>query len=471
MQDRAHIQNMVTPSTATESSDVFARLEKIKSILHKECGDTAYRSWIAPVSAISFLNGVLTLSAPTRFVRDWVRSHYEARIKSLWIQNFGALTRLEITTSSTAPAPAAGDNVVSFDPAPPAPEAAENTDIASLSSPLDGRFTFDSYVTGAPNAFAFGAAQRVARGESTGFNPLVIHGKVGMGKTHLLQAIAHDIRENRKGVRVIYMSAEKFTYQFVRALRFKDMLSFKEQLRGVDVLLVDDIQFLAGKDSTQEEFLHTFNALIDLGKQIVVTADRSPAEIDTLDARLRSRLVGGLVAEITDMTTALRFDILSKKCALMKRDVAGDVLSMLAEKVTASVREMEGALARLIAHAELTGQGIDLERAQDLLQDILRQSERRITVEDIQKAVCAHYNIRMPDLMGPRRARPLARPRQMAMYLAKQLTVQSLPDIGRRFGGRDHTTIIHGIRKIEELIKTDASLAQDAEMLKKAIAA
>jgi chromosomal replication initiator protein len=259
-------------------------------------------------------------------------------------------------------------------------------------------------------------------------------------------------------------------YQFVRAVRARETMAFKEQFRTVDILMIDDIQFICGKESTQEEFFHTFNALIDQGKHVVLSADKAPGDLDGLDERLRSRLGMGLVAGIQMGDADLRLKILHAKCALMKRTLPADVLDFLAQKITSNMRELEGALNRLIAHAELINRPVTLATAEELLQDLLRASERRVTIEDIQRRVAEHYNLRIADILSPRRARPVARPRQIAMYLAKALTQHSLPEIGRKFGGRDHTTIIHGVRKIEELMARDANMAADVDSLRRVIA-
>ena len=467
--------NTAAASAADTSavSTLALRFEQVKSLLQKEFGDTAFRTWIQPIDATAFSNSALELSVPTRFIRDWVKSHYADRIRSLWHQHFGPIARVDLVIAAKKPAPA-GD-------ARPAPQhtvaaferpavANENAAAAeAVSSPLDTRYTFQNYVTGPSNELAYAAAKRVAEGGGAP-NPLFLQGGVGLGKTHLMHAAAQAIRAKDPQRKVAYLSAEKFMYQFVRALRTKETLNFKEQFRNVDVLMIDDVQFICGKESTQEEFFHTFNALIDQGKQIVVSADKAPSDMDGIGERLRSRLGMGLVATINPTTYELRLSILQSKCQLMKRELPQDVLEFLAAKISTSVRELEGALNRLIAHADLAGRAITVESASDLLQDLLRASIRRVTVEDIQRKVAEHYNIRLSDMHSPRRARPVARPRQVAMYLSKQLTEHSLPEIGRKFGGRDHTTIIHGVRKIEELCATDRGLKDDIETLKRVIA-
>ncbi len=465
-------QVTVETADANDSASSFdLRFSQVKALLQKEFGETAFRSWIAPIEAVSCLSGTLSLNVPTRFIRDWVKSHYADRIRSLWTQHFGAIARVEIGISgkkAASPVTVAPAGVAYETPAIANENAAKDAS-ADFSVALDPRYTFENFVTGSPNEFAYAAARKIADNEKVSFNPLFLQGGVGLGKTHLMHAIAHSARAN--GRKVAYMSAEKFMYDFVRALRFQDTMSFKAKFRSVDVLMVDDIQFICGKDATQEEFFHTFNALIDQGKQIVISADQSPADMDGLEERLRSRLSMGLVAAIHPTTYELRLGILQSKCAQMKRDLPQDVLEFLAQKIASNVRELEGALNRLIAHAELVNRPVTVDTAQDLLSDLLRANDRRTTIEDIQRKVCEHYGIRLADMHSPRRARPVARPRQLAMYLCKQLTSHSLPEIGRKFGGRDHTTIIHGVRKIEELLAGDPTLRGDLESLKKAIAA
>ncbi|MBY0510013.1 MAG: chromosomal replication initiator protein DnaA, partial [Rhodospirillaceae bacterium] len=320
-------------------------------------------------------------------------------------------------------------------------------------------------VVGKPNEFAYAAAKRVAESDQVSFNPLFLYGGVGLGKTHLMHAIAHEIRNRTPHRKVVYLSAEKFMYSFVRALRNQDMVSFKEQFRSVDVLMIDDVQFISGKDSTQEEFFHTFNALVDQGRQIVLSADKSPSNLEEIGDRLRSRLSSGLVADLHPTTFELRLGILDAKAEQLGVLVPQKVKEFLAHKITSNVRELEGALTRLVAHVQLVGGALTLEAAQDLLQDLLRAHDRRLTMEEIQKRVAEHFKIRISDMSSARRSRAVARPRQVAMYLSKQLTSRSLPEIGRAFGGRDHTTVMHAVRKVEELVKLDTAFAEDVELL------
>ncbi|HUA51488.1 MAG TPA: chromosomal replication initiator protein DnaA, partial [Candidatus Sulfotelmatobacter sp.] len=297
--------------------------------------------------------------------------------------------------------------------------------------------------------------------------PLFLYGGVGLGKTHLMHAIAWEIRTRDPKRRVIYLSAEKFMYQFIRALRFRDTVAFKEQFRSVDVLMIDDVQFISGKDSTQEEFFHTFNALVDQNRQVVISADKSPSDLEGLEERLRSRLGWGLVADIHPTTYELRLGILQSKAEQLQAQIPQKVMEFLAHKIQSNVRELEGALNRIVAHATLVGRDITLESTQEVLHDLLRANDRRVTIEEIQKRVAEHYTIRIADMSSARRARAVARPRQVAMYLAKVLTSRSLPEIGRKFGGRDHTTVMHAVRKIEELKAADPALAEDVELLRR----
>ncbi|MGB0696248.1 MAG: chromosomal replication initiator protein DnaA [Rhodospirillaceae bacterium] len=494
-----------------------ARWEKVRSHLKREFGETAFRSWVKPLTLFSTESGTVSLKAPTRFMRDWVATHYADRIRSLWSQEDPSVRSVDVVVASApsaspGPGPAAAmapgkmesgpsavpvqataavldrPHPVSVDPAPspatPVMPAAwgrtgptltdmtaeeRDTGISALSFPLDPRFTFENFVVGKPNEFAYAAAKRVAETDSqtVSFNPLFLYGGVGLGKTHLMHAIARRVKERTPERRMLYLSAEKFMHLFVQALRRQDTLSFKEQFRSVDLLMVDDIQFISGKDNTQEEFFYTFNTLVDQGSQIVLSADKSPSDLEEIGARLRSRLASGLVADIHPTTYELRLGILESKAEQLKVDVPVKVLEFIAHKINANGREVEGALIRLVAHAQLVGRPLTLETAQDVLQDLLRSHDRRLTVEEIQKKVCEHFNIKFSEMASPRRTRSVARPRQVAMYLCKAMTSQSLPEIGRQFGGRDHTTVIHAVKKVDELIEKDRSFAEDVELLRR----
>ena len=336
---------------------------------------------------------------------------------------------------------------------------------------LDQRNTFDSFIVGRSNELAHAAARRVAEAAwgKVPFNPLFLYGGVGLGKTHLMHAIAWHIRLRDPSRKVIYLSAESFMYQFITAVRYKDTMAFKQQFRSVDVLMIDDIQFIAGKDSTQEEFFHTFNALCDQNRQIVISGDRSPADLEGMEERMRSRLGWGLVADIHPTDYELRLSILQSKVEQLEIDVPRHVLEFLAHRITANVRELEGALNRVAAFASLVGRPVEMEMAQEVLRDLLRASDRRITIEEIQKRVAEHYNIKQSEMHSARRAIAVARPRQIAMYLAKHLTTRSLPEIGRKFGNRDHTTVMHAVKRIEELQGRDPDLAEDIVLLKRTL--
>ena len=336
---------------------------------------------------------------------------------------------------------------------------------------VDARLTFETFVVGKPNEFAVAAAERIASSTKPPFNPLFLYGGVGLGKTHLMHAIAHRVKQLDANRRVVYLSAEKFMYQFVRALRSKDTMTFKELFRSVDLLMVDDVQFISGKDSTQEEFFHTFNTLVDRGRQIVISADRSPSDLSGLEERIRSRLGWGLVADIHPTTYELRLGILQAKAEQLRVEIPPRVVEFLASRITSNVRELEGAMNRIVHQAGLTQKTISIDMAQEVLKDLLRANDRRVTIEEIQKAVVEHYAIRMADMTSARRSRAVARPRQMAMYLAKQLTPRSLPEIGKKFGGRDHTTVMHAVRQIEKLTAEDSALADDLDVLRRKLQA
>ncbi len=438
----------------------------ISEQLRREVGDSNHRSWIAPLEYVEVGQDVLRLRAPSRFVGDWVKRNYHDQIIAHLNRSGLEVSRLDFECgASRAAAPAPETR------AEPA-RGRNGQDDMLQSAPLDPKLRFDQYVVGKPNELAHAAARRVSEGGEVTFNPLFLYGGVGLGKTHLMQAIAWEMRDNHPDLQVLYLSAEQFMYRFVQALRDRQIMDFKNLFRSVDVLMVDDVQFIAGKESTQEEFFHTFNALVDQNKQIVISADRAPGEIKDLEARISSRLQCGLVVYLHPTNYELRLGILQRKAALFAQSygsisVDTGVLEFLAHRITSNVRVLEGALQRLFAFSSLIGQEITLEMVQDCLSDILRTSERRVTVEEIQRKVAEYYNIRLSDMLGPKRTRTIARPRQVAMYLSKELTSRSLPEIGRRFGGRDHTTILHGVRKVEELRDSDTQLGEDINLLRR----
>jgi chromosomal replication initiator protein len=465
------------------------RWQKVKERLRAEVGEDVFQSWFKSME-LDGLDGVTArLSVPTRFLKSWIQSHYIERVLACWQQEVAEIQKVDVTVRSAV--------IRTVPPKAKAPDVPETVrdgrlprlDIGDLraayapvssghdalgGSPLDLRLTFESFVVGRSNTLAHAAAKQVAvarRGEQVMFNPLYIHSGVGLGKTHLLQAItwAGNQGNDRK---VLYLTAEKFMYGFVSALRTQTALAFKEALRGIDVLVIDDLQFLQGK-ATQGEFCHTLNALIDAGRQVVIAADRAPTDLESLDDRVRSRLAGGLVVEMGGLGEELRLEILKTRVSAARQyhpgfDVPPPVLAYIAKSVTHNGRDLEGAVNRLLAHNKLTGQPVTMEMAEREVRDLIRPQEpKRVKIEDIQRIVARQYNVSRADLLSSRRTANVVRPRQVAMYLAKTLTLRSLPEIGRRFGGRDHTTVLHAVRKIEGLVGNDAMLADEIEVLKR----
>jgi chromosomal replication initiator protein len=457
-------------------------LAAVMAVLRAEVGDAAFKSWLQPltVSPINLGSGEVSLVVPTRFMRDWIVKHYAERIQALWVAQNPAVTSVElIVVPAFGKIDAPDDRQIEI--AAPQAEAptrkpiarTKTTDNSELAAEdekggLDPRATFENFVVGKPNEFAHAAARRVAESENVPFNPLFLYGGVGLGKTHLMHAIAWQIRKRKPNRKVLYLSAEQFMYRFIRALRYKDTMAFKEQFRSVDVLMIDDIQFICGnKDSTQEEFFHTFNALVDQNRLIIISADKSPSDLEGMEERLRSRLGWGLVADIHPTTYELRLGILQAKIDSGRLKVPPKVVEFLAHKITSNVRELEGALNRIVAHADLVGRPVTIETTQDLLRDLLRANDRRVTIDEIQRKVADHFMMKPAEMHSDRRARAVARPRQIAMFLAKQLTQRSLPEIGRKFGGRDHTTVMHAVKKVEELMTNDQGFAEDVELLRR----
>ena len=444
---------------------------KVQDALIKRVGKNNHQIWIEPLKLSGLTDGVVRFAVPTTFFGDWVSRNFGDHILGQLVDAGAEVGRIEFIVASATARPARL-------PAAATPVArslrGRNGEEGLPGSALDARFTFETFVVGKPNELAAAAARRVAAGGPVTFNPLFLYGGVGLGKTHLMHAIAHELQARQPELRVLFLSAEQFMYRFVQALREHQIMDFKGMFRSVDVLMVDDVQFIAGKESTQEEFFHTFNALVDNNKQIVISADRAPGEIKDLEDRIKSRMQCGLVVDLHPTDYELRLNILQQKLDYYREQYKGltltpGVLEFLAHRITTNVRVLEGALNRLFAFASLVGREITLDLAQDCLSDILRASDRKLTIEEIQRKVAEHYNIRLSDLIGPKRVRNIARPRQVAMYLSKQLTLRSLPEIGRRFGGRDHTTIMHGVRKIEELMVTDSDLVDNLVLLRRAL--
>lgn len=430
----------------------------IQPYLLQDMGDSAFKSWIQPLFFLGIEKGVAKFTAPSRFMKDWIHAHYESTLIKHFKNQDCDIQEIEITIKAQTKA---------FTPVILPPQTDEI--FKESVSPLDPRYTFENFIVGKSNELAYAAALRVAESEKPPYNPLFLHGGVGLGKTHLMHAIAWKISELHKNKRVIYLSAEKFMYSFIQALRHKDAVHFKERLRNVDLLMIDDVQFIGGKDSTQEEFFHTFNALVDQQKQVIISADKSPSDLEKIGDRLKSRLAWGLVADIHPTTYELRLGILQSKVESMKMEVDPQVLEFLAFKITSNVRELEGALNRIIAHATLIGRSITLDSTQEVLRDVLRSNEKRLTIDDIQRRVCEFYGAKVSEVLSSKRTQSITKPRHVAMYLSKILTTKSLPEIGKKFGGKDHTSVIHSVRKIERLIMDDPVMAKDVDTLKRSL--
>ncbi|MFN3859012.1 MAG: chromosomal replication initiator protein DnaA [Caulobacter sp.] len=449
---------------------------KACTALRRELGEADFGSWLAQAALREGPDGALVLVTPTGVARDWIRRNAWRRISELWAQNDPEGRRLDL--KSRMEFEAQGGQVVAqvIELADPVstdlPEVAPTPGAkAARGHGLQDRFTFDTFVPGPANEFAHAVARRVATWADGHFNPVVFHGPYGFGKTHLLNAMAWEAMKNAPDKRVVYLTAERFLSTFVRAVMDRQTSVFKEELRAADLLLIDDVHFVGGKQSTQEELFHTLTALMEDGRRVVFSADRPPSALTEMDARLRSHLSAGLVCGLEPADRTLRVGILERKIEQLGRQqgfsvqARPEVLQFLADRFTDSIRELEGALNTLIARAGEDVRTLSLDEAQTILRPHLRGAEKRVTVDDIQKAVAEHYGLRQADLLSERRNRAIARPRQAAMWLAKQMTTRSLPDIGRRFGGRDHTTVIHAVRRIDELKVDDAVLARDLETL------
>ena len=465
----------------SKTVDIKSSWDRTLSVLRAELGEATFRSWFKHIEFGELTEKKLVLYVPTKFMKDWIHTHYSDRILTILkndnipissiffeLQKFKTTkdplnNNLEKTTTSSKP---------SIHTKYSSDESGDHNSM--LGAPLDPNLSFDNFVVGGSNELAYAAAKRITEVERVSFNPLFLYGGVGLGKTHLMHAMALEIKKNWPERKVLYLSAEKFMYQFIKALRFKDTMSFKQQFRSVDVLMVDDIQFIAGKDSTQEEFFHTFNTLIDHNHQVVISADRSPVDLDGIEERIRSRLGWGLVTDIHASDYELRLGVLQTKAKKHVEDnpeiiIKDNILEFLAQRIDSNIRVLEGALNRVIAYSSFVNKPLTIEMAQEVLKDLIRASQRKITIDDIQRKVADYYNIRLSDLLSARRSRTIARPRQVAMYLSKILTTRSLPEIGRKFGGRDHTTVIHAVKRIESLQDSDNAIQEEVEVLSRAL--
>ncbi|MEL6287263.1 MAG: chromosomal replication initiator protein DnaA [Pseudomonadota bacterium] len=486
---------------ALSTKDVTKTFERVQKRLRAKVGEDVYNSWFKSLEATRIDGGKLGLSVPTKFLRNWIENHYRDDLEELCRAEYDDLDAVEISVRLMG----SNRRAASVDDAQRQPalfaEASQQaitdrnpgwTGTSSLTpggvqpgarteyhgfegSPLDPKYTFDTFVVGASNRLAHAAACQVAEtlmDKPLRFNPLYMHSNVGLGKTHLLHAIAWDVRRRHPSAQVLYLTAERFRYRFVEALKSRDALTFKEQLRGIDILLIDDMEFLHGA-KTEQEFDHTLNSLLDSGKQVVVASARAPSQLESLDPRMRSRLAGGLVTEISPLDFDLRLKVLSKRADERRAadpsfQLSGDVLQFLAGKLTESGRELEGAVTRLYAACHLTGAPITVDSAEHIIRDLMRSTEpKRIKIEDIVKLVSKHYGISRNDILSQRRHRSIVWPRQIGMYLSKKLTSRSLPEIGRRFGVRYHTTVLHAIRKIENELKENNQLQDELDDLKR----
>jgi chromosomal replication initiator protein len=458
---------MSTVNVLLEKSEtIIDHWQLVQGRLKASYGEATYKSWLSKLDFIDSKNGQVTLAAPTRFIKEWVMTHYAAPIKNIWHAVDNNVFHLDIIVSEKISLDAMKPDVTTGSVNSALVNKTEPLDDI-LTSNIDERYSFDNFIVGPSNQLAYAAAKSVAEADKvqSELNPLFLYGGVGLGKTHLMHSIACLLQKNNSGKKVVYMSAEKFMYQFVKALRDKNIMSFKEEFRAIDILMIDDVQFICGKDSTQQEFFHTFNALIDNNRQMVISCDRSPSDLDGMEDRIKSRLGWGLVVDVHSTTYELRVGILESKAQQMNIKVPQNVIEFLAAKITSNVRELEGALNKVIAHSTLIGRAITLEGTQEILRDLLRSNERIVSIDEIQKKVAAHFNVRVADMSSARRIRTIARPRQIAMYLAKNLTPRSLVEIGKKFGGKDHTTVMHAVKTVSKLALSDQEFANDLQLI------
>jgi chromosomal replication initiator protein len=464
--------------TTNAGSDLKRCWERIAQRLRVELGEDLYSSWFARMEPEEWSDGRLAVSVPTRFLRNWIETHYQSRLHKLSEAELGQVDTVQVRVRThglphrAADLPAAAPVTIE-EPAPARRSTAPLSLAGERGSPLDPGQTFESFFIGGSNRLAHAAALRVAEaaaGTPVSFNPLFVHSAAGLGKTHLLKAVAWRIRNSQSDRRVLYITAERFMYHFIGALKQRDTIAFKDYFQSIDVLLIDDFQFLQGK-TMQQEFCHTFNSLVDSKRQVIIAADVPPAQLDTIDQRMRSRLMGGLVVDIELPDLELRREILANRLAAARRDypaiqISCDVLEFIANTCSGGGRELEGALNKMIAHHQLSHAPVTLDLAAMVLRDMAQNPDQcRVKIEDILKVIGRHYNVPRADLLSARRSRAVVVPRQIGMYLAKKLTPRSLPEIGRRFGGRDHSTVLHAVRKIEGQMLTDERLAREVALL------
>ena len=443
----------------TNISEIGRAWARIRNGLRDSAGGRLFDQWLKPMTLIETDEAdTVRLALPSAFMTNWVRNNYGERLGHEFRALVPGVLHVVIeTVSAAASLPSVKAEVVPIESS----RAAANTPAAPLAArpTFDPRFTFDRFVVDSSNRVAANAARALAEPGTPRFTPLFLYGGTGMGKTHLMHAIGAAYLAAVPDATVIMMSAERFMFEFVQAMRARDTFSFKARLRSVDLLMIDDLHFIAGKDATQEEFFYTINEVMAAGKRIVVTADRAPQNLDGVEARIVSRFASGFVADIKPADLTLRRAILDRKLVdLPDVQVPDDVLELLAARLSNNIRELEGALNRLVAYAQLTDVAIDLDFTHATLGELLRGVQKRVTIDEIQRAVSTYFDLKPIELISARRARVVARPRQIAMYLAKRLTTRSLPEIGRKFGGRDHSTVIHAVRRIEQLRDSDGDV-------------
>jgi chromosomal replication initiator protein len=433
------------PAREREPSNAW---DKFLELVKSRVSINTYTTWFQPTRLNRAEGDNLYVQIPSTVFRQVLTRTYGEIVKAVFHQIGTPNLKVHYvcTEEEVAPAPAV------------APPKQSKLDFENNDHQLNLRYTFDSFVVGKSNEFAHAASRAVAEQPSKAYNPLFLYGGVGMGKTHLMHAIGHTIKKRNPAMRLCYVSAEKFTIEVINSLRFDRMITFRDRFHTVDVLLVDDIQFIAGKERTQEEFFHTFNALYEQQKQIVISSDCLPKDINSIEERLRSRFEWGLIADIQPPDLETKIAILQKKAENDRFPLPDDVAEYIARAIKSNVRELEGALTRLMAYASLTGATVSLATAQQVLRNIIASQEKRVTIDLIQKRVSEHFNLREQDLKVRSNTRAIAFPRQVAMYIVKQLTTASLPEIGRQFGGKHHTTVLHSINKIEELRRSDKDL-------------
>lgn len=429
--------------------------QQILSIIQTKLSKPSFDTWFKATQAIQLTQGSLTVSAPTTFAVEWLESRYTKLVAQV---AFDVLGR-SVTVKFVIEEPGREEELLQKPSSPPPTPAPSS--IEPNANMLNPKYTFDTFVIGSGNRFAHAASLAVAEAPAKAYNPLFLYGGVGLGKTHLMHAIGHYILQHNPSSRVVYISSEKFTNEFINSIRDNRGESFRNKYRNIDILLIDDIQFIAGKESTQEEFFHTFNALHEESKQIIISSDRPPKEIPTLEERLRSRFEWGLITDIQPPDLETRIAILRKKARAENLDVPNEAMMYIANQIDTNIRELEGALIRVVAYSSLTNQDVTAHLAAEALKDIIPSSRPRIiTIQDIQQRVGEYYNLRMEDFKARKRTKAIAFPRQVAMYLSRELTDYSLPKIGEAFGGRDHTTVIHAHEKISHSIRNDQELSK-----------